>query len=86
MKRIANDVAVATICYVMYGSQKIKIVDYESTYACSNKKNGVVVYDGTVLDSLGYKYTKYFEAKCYGLEVEDDKIVFSVVTKFEQYK
>lgn len=86
MKRIANDVAVATICYVISGLQKIKIVDYESTYACSNNKNGVVVYEGTVANSLGYKYSKYFESKCYGLDLEDDTIVFSVVTKFEEYK
>lgn len=86
MKRIAENVAVATICYVLSGLQKIRIVDYDSSYACTYKKNGTVIYDGTVADSLGYKYTKYFESKCYGLDLEDDTIVFSVVTKFEQYK
>lgn len=86
MKRIANDVAVATICYVLSGLQKIKIVDYESTYACTYNKNGTVVYEGIVANAFGYKYSKYFESKCYDLNLDGDTMVFSIITKFEQYK
>lgn len=86
MKKIMNDVAVQTICYVVNGLQKIRIVDYENTYNCTFDRNGVVVCEGLLKDFLDYKYCKYFEAKCYGLGLDGDTMVFSIITKFEDYK
>lgn len=86
MKRIANDIAVASVLYTISGLQKIKIIDYPTQYDCSNRKNGAVVFDGFEKDTYGYKLAKYTEAKVYGIRIEDDAIVFDVFTKFEEYK
>lgn len=86
MKRIANDVAVATVLYTISGLQSVKIIDYSTQYDCDYNKNGEVVYDGLVKDLYGYKMAKYTEAKVQGISIVDGTIVFDVFTKFEQYK
>ena len=85
MKRIANKVAVATICYTIKPSQKIKLYDYESVYDLYEHKNSKVVFKGLLTDSYNYKYSKWFDSQCYGLRIEDDSIVFDIVSKNEQY-
>ena len=86
MKRIANDVAVATVLYTIGGLQSVKIVDYPTQYDCDYSKNGTVVYDGLAKDLYGYRMAKYTDAKVQGIKIEDGAIVFDVLTKFEQYK
>ena len=87
MKRIANDVAVTTICYTISGNQKIKIVDYESDYDCIHRKNGKTVFEGMLKDGFyDYNFTRFFDSKCRGLEVVDGTIVFTIFTPFEEYK
>ena len=86
MKRIANKVAVATICYGISGYQKIKIVDYENDYDLSWAKNGKVVYEGRLMDgTIRWEYTKWFNSECHGIRLEGDVMVFDIFTKYEQY-
>ena len=86
MKRIANDVAVATVLYTISGLQAVKIVDYPTEYDCSFGRNGVVVFDGLEKDLYDYKMTKYTHAKVQGIRIENGTIVFDVFTKYEEYK
>ena len=86
MKRIANKAAVQTICYTISGNQKVRIVDYENDYDCSNDRNGNVVYEGLLKEKYGnWSAEKYFNSECHGIKLDGDTIVFSVFTKFEQY-
>jgi hypothetical protein len=92
MKRIANDVALATICYCIHGTQRIRIVDFPDEYALIYKKDGAVVYEGFLGDAMySYKYSKYFDSKVHGIEFDEDEnghlvMVFHLFTAFEQYK
>ena len=86
MKRIANNVAVATVLYTISGLQAVKIIDYPTQYDCSMSKNGEVVFDGLVKDLLDYKMIKYTHAKVQGIIIENGIIVFEVFTKYEEYK
>ena len=91
MKRIMNDVAVQTVCYTISGNQKIRIIDYETDYDCTFRKNGKVVFDGVLYNGSGddlsnWKYTKYMESKVHGISLDGDTIVFDVFTKFESYR
>ena len=85
MKRIANNVAVATVLYTISGLQAVKIIDYPTQYDCSICKNGEVVFDGLEKDLLGYKMIKYTHAKVEGIRIENGTIVFDVCTKYEEY-
>lgn len=92
MKRIANDVALATICYCIKGTQTIRIVDFPNDYALSFGKDGAIVYEGCLGDAMyNYKYSKFFDSKVYGIEFDEDEsgrlvMVFHLATAFEQYK
>lgn len=88
MKRIMNDVALATISYVMNPHQKVRIVDFETRDAMYHNRVrcGNVVYEGTVYGLSDYRLGKYTDAKVYGMSIDDDVIVFDVMTKWEQYK
>ena len=86
MKRIANKVAVQTICYGISGLQKVRIMDYENEYDMTNEQNGKVVYDGLLKDKYGnWTADKYFNSECHGIMLDGDTIVFKVFTKYEQY-
>jgi hypothetical protein len=87
MKRIANKVAVATICFTISGLQKIRIVDYENEYDCTNNKNGKVIFDGLLKEAnYDYKYCKWFDSECRGLRLDGDTIIFDTYTKYEEYR
>lgn len=85
MKRIANKVAVTTICHQINGLQKIKIIDYESDYDMLTHQNGKIVYSGLLKNSCGYENRKWFDSECHGIRLENDVIVFEIFTKYEQY-
>lgn len=85
MKRIMNDVAIQTICYTIGGNQKIRIIDYPGTYQLSKGIDGAIQYDGFVKNLYSYKYDKYSRAKVHEITLDGDTIVFSVVTRFEEY-
>lgn len=92
MKRIANDVALATICYCIKGTQTIRIVDFPNEYALNNNKDGAVVYEGFLGDAMyNYRFSKFFDSKVHGIEFDEDEdghlvMVFHLFTAFEQYK
>lgn len=86
MKRIYNDIAVASVLYTIGGLQRVKIIDYPTQYDCFNRQNGTVVFDGLEKDLYCYQMAKYTEAKVYGTRIEDDALVFDVFTRFEEYK
>ena len=91
MKRIANNVAVQTILYTINPQTKVKIVDYENTYDLSNRQNGKEKFFGKAFNLIGaYKLYRETEATLHGTNVEmidgEPVIVFSVCTKFEEYK
>ena len=91
MKRIANAVAVQTVLYATSPKVKIKIVDYDNSYDLSQKQNGKEKFFGKAGELIGaYQFSRETEAEVQhvGLEVIDGEpvLVFSVITKFEQYK
>jgi hypothetical protein len=87
MKRIPNKTAVATICFCISGNQHVVIYDYENEYDLLHEQNGNLVVDGKLKDvAYNWRFGKYFDSECKGIKIEDGTIVFSVYTKYEQYK
>lgn len=90
MKRIANAVAVQTILYATNPKSKVKIVDYDNDYDLSQKQNGKEKFFGKVSDLIGYQFSRETEAEVHYVNMEiidgEPVLVFSVITKFEQYK
>lgn len=86
MKRIPNKTAIATICYGIKGTQKIKVYDYETDYDCMHDQNEIIVFDGLNKDFIGWKYCKHTEAEYRGMRAEGDTIIFKTFTKYEEYK
>lgn len=89
MKRIANDVAVQSILYVIGGFQEIKIIDYKDTWELFSDEEctkGTVVYSGLVKDISHFKLWKIVESKCYGIIVKDNVLIFQIFMRIEQYK
>lgn len=84
MKRIANDVAVRTVCYCISGLRKVRIVDYDDPLW---RVDGTTVCDGLLKD-VAYEchMDKYFDSKVHAIDTDGDTIVFSVCTKRDKYK
>lgn len=87
MKRIPNKTAIATICYGIKGTQKVKVYDYNNEYDLTHEQNEIVVFDGVVSDLLhDWRNVKYSDSEYHGMKIEGDTIIFQVFTKFEEYK
>ena len=95
MKRIANKVAVETICYVVPGNDYIRIVDYPSIDAIRNDKTpdcsgGSIVFDDQY-HARTYRETRTFRSQCYGIKAYHAPVtglnilIFQICTAQEQY-
>jgi len=88
MKRIANKVAVQTICYTLSGDQHIRIVDYSNRHVASNlwavKDDPIigarVLFDGKYCERNyaleGFETVRAFDSECIGL-----KAIYDTKTK-----
>lgn len=85
MKRVANDVAVQTICYTIGGFTKIRIVDYHSDWDLFRKENGEIVFEGEASNFYGWKYHKISRSKVRDTSIDGDTIVFAIATVFDEY-
>lgn len=91
MKRIANAVAVQTVLYTINPRTKVKIVDYENEFDLSAKQNGKEKFFGKAHELIGaYQLSRetHAEMRGMGVEVVDGEpiVVFSVITRFEEYR
>lgn len=87
MKRIPNKTAICTICWGMKGTQKVRVIDFETDYDCMHDQNGKVVFDGLNKDfTIGWENSRYNEAEYRGMRIEGDTVVMKVFTKYEEYK
>lgn len=95
MKRIANKVAVATICYTISPKSYIRIVDYPSLWELQNDESaecekGSVVFDDQYCGAT-YSDWKLFHAECHGVRAYHapvtglDILIFQICTAAEQY-
>lgn len=92
MKRIANDVALATILYFVGGLQKIKVIDldrktrYSYNYINRNCGEGKVIFDGMLkdkrYDTFDYKHE---HAKIVGIETDGDVLVLYICTEDDTF-
>lgn len=95
MKRIANKVAVATICYTVSPKSYIRIVDYPSLWELQNDESaecekGFVVFDDQYCGAT-YSDWKLFHAECHGVRAYHapvtglDILIFKICIAGEQY-
>lgn len=91
MKRIYNDIPLASILYGIRGDQRILIRDWESVNAMHfrtthGKDKYKVAFEGEEKDFHFWQYSKLKASKYYGMEVmEDGTLVFDISTAYEQY-
>lgn len=85
MKRVANSVAVETVCYTISGDQHIRIVNYKSDWDLFRREHGEIVFEGKEKDFYGYKYSKVRRSKVCGLSTDGDTLVFTIATVFDEY-
>ena len=91
MKRIMNDVAVATLLHTMKPSEIVKIIDvdrnlYSSSEPWDNTSNESFVCNYTVDNILhDYRNTKIANAKIYSTAVNEGYLILVIDTKHEVY-
>lgn len=86
MKRIYNDIPVRSICYAISGLQRVRIVDYDNWERAACDNGGKVVCEGLLKDIMsGYDNWKYFACKCHGIKLDGDVMVFSIVSRWEEF-
>ena len=86
MKRIANNVALATILYTVGGYQKIRIVD--SLSPINGGTPSECLYEGLKKDIYkvdGYKYYKWERSAVYTTEIDGDTLVFRLCMRWDKY-
>jgi hypothetical protein len=81
MKRTMNNVALETVLFTVGGLQKIKVLDRESDW----DENPKVVYEGLFKDFRGYRFAKEMRSQIHRTDVENDCLVFTLQTKYEEY-
>lgn len=81
MKKIAKDVALATILSILGGYQKIKVVDRIDRYVEPNAK---VIYEGYLIDRERDTFNDdQMHAKVVEIKSDNDVIVISICTAWE---
>lgn len=80
MKRIANNVALATVLYVIGGTQKIRIYDGRDAW-----HTGELVFDGLLKDSAGRLCRKHEAAAIHRISIDGDTMVFDLDTSYELF-
>ena len=82
MKRIANDVALQTLLYVIGGLRKIRVIDVKNTWTHEFE----VVYEGLYKDwSYLDRSYKIEHSAVHGLYAEDDVLVIELNTVSDTY-
>ena len=89
MKRITYNVALDSVISVVSGFQKIKIYDRENEYDKEPKLlfNGLTKDFGSIHTKLPYGYSEYKVSRSmvWRIDVEEEYLVFTLQTKYEQY-
>lgn len=81
MKRIAQDVAIETLTYVMNPTQPVIIVNRKNMY-----DDGEMVFQGNVYDLNSYEYSKILKSKIYSIgSLDDGTIIFFIETVNDKY-
>lgn len=81
MKRIMNDVALATILYVVSGYRKVRITDLENIF---DDKTSTVIYEGMLMD-WRYMDRPYSveHAKVRGIYADGDVLCIELCMKLD---
>ena len=86
MKRIANDIALQTILYLIGGLQKIRVFDYKNEYEISVGGARTEVFSGqykdTNLDTFNYKQ---LHAKVRKIMPSGDELVIGICTAADTF-
>jgi hypothetical protein len=80
MKRIAQDVAIETLTYVLNPTQPVIIIDRKNMY-----DDGEMVFQGEVSELNSYEYSKILKSKIYSIINRDGIFVFAIETANDKY-
>ena len=88
MKRIANNVCIATLLYTVSGKQNIRIIDCNDPVYRENGSE--CIYSGTVSDlrkglETPYSYYKVERARICAIEIDDDYLVLSICMRRDEF-
>ena len=87
MKRIYNDIPLASILYVIPGYIRVTVHDMKGSDIRYNRENATPVNTWDCMAKDSYKMpSKFDHAKVYHIEApEENHIVFYISTQMEQY-
>lgn len=80
MKRIPQQMAVATVLYYTPPTQHVIIIDRKNMY-----DKGSVVFDSEAKNIVDNKYSKYEKSAVRKLEISDNIITLYIETALEEY-
>ena len=86
MKRIANEVALQTVLYVIGGLQKIRVIDYKNEYEAQTRGDHTEIFHGLykdkTYDTFNYKQE---HAAVRSIEPDGDELVIGICTVTDKY-
>lgn len=80
MKRIANNVALQSLLYVVGGLQRVRVVDYKNTWT---KEIDHVVFDGLYKDARFSWQEEH--CKIVSVDADGDTLVIGISTREDAY-
>lgn len=87
MKRIANEVALQTVLYVIGGLQKIRVIDYKNEHEAQTRGDHTEIFNGLYkdrkYDTFNYKQE---HAAVRSIEPDGDELVIGICTMTDKYK
>ena len=84
MKRIYNDIPLASVLYTVGGLQKLRLIDANNEHEAINDV-GETVFEGDVKDAHKVLHWKYEYAKVRGIKAVGDVLQITLYTKYEAF-
>lgn len=86
MKRVANNVALQTVLYIIGGLQKIRVIDYENEYEASVRGKHKEIFRGQYKDKSFDTFNfKQERAAVRSIQPDGDELIIGICTARDTY-